>query len=103
MEFFLHPTRVIGYFETLIDNIFSSLISKEAICGNLMSTLSDHLPQLLIMPSIFSEPGSFKSNGNKSSWSNFKKEEFMLDYISKHWNLILNVEKMLIILLTIFV
>ena len=72
--------------------MFSNHISKEAICGNLTS-ISDHLPQFLIMPSIFSDPSSSKSNVYERSWSNFNKEEFILDYFEKDWDLILNVEK----------
>ena len=53
LPYFLHPTKITGHSKTLIDNIFSNHISKEAICGNLISTISDHLPQFLIMPSIF--------------------------------------------------
>ena len=61
LTFILHPTRITGYSKTLIDNIFSN-ISKEAICGKLTSTISGHLPQFLIMPSIFSDPSSSKFN-----------------------------------------
>ena len=93
LPYILHPTRITGHSKTLIDNIFSNHISKEAICGNLTSTISDHLPQFLIMPSIFSDPSSSKSNVYERSWSNFNKEEFILDYFEKDWDLILNVEK----------
>ena len=91
--YILHPTRVTGHSETLIGNIFSNHISKEAICGNLTSTISDHAPQFLIMPSIFSDPFSSKSNVYEKSRSNFNKEDFILDYFEKDWNVILNVEK----------
>ena len=50
LPYILHPTRVTGHSKTLIDNIFSNHISKETICGNLTSTISDHLPQFLIVP-----------------------------------------------------
>ena len=93
LPYILHPTRITGHSKTLIDNIFSNHISKEAICGNLTSTISDHLPQFLIMPSIFSDPSSSKSNVYERSWSNFNKEELILDYFEKDWDLILNVEK----------
>ena len=45
------------------------------------------------MPPIFSDPSSSKSNVYERSWSNFNKEEFILDYFEKNWNLILNVAK----------
>ena len=73
-SYILHPSRETGHYKTLIDNIFSTHISKEGICGNLTSTISDRLPQFLIMPSIFSDPCSSKSNVYERSWSNFIKE-----------------------------
>ena len=49
-----HPARVTGNCKTLLDNIlFCNHISKEAIYGNLTSTISDHLPQILFIKSIF--------------------------------------------------
>ena len=56
LPYFLHPTRIISHSKTVIDNIFSNHISKEVICGNLTSTISDHLPQFLNMLSIFFKP-----------------------------------------------
>ena len=50
LPYILHPTRVTSHSKTLIDNIFSNYISKEAICGYITCTISDHLPQFLIMP-----------------------------------------------------
>ena len=64
----LYPTRVTGHSKTLIDNRFSNLISNEAIFGNLTSTISDHLPQFLNMPSIFSDLSSSKSNVYERNW-----------------------------------
>ena len=42
-DFTLHPTRITAHSKTLIDIIFSNHISKEAICGNLTSTISDNI------------------------------------------------------------
>ena len=39
-----------GYSQTISDNIFSILISKEAIFGKLTSTISGHLSQVLFTP-----------------------------------------------------
>ena len=52
---FIYPTRVTGHLQTIIDNIFSNYVSKEAVCGKLTSTISDHLPQVLFIPSVFSD------------------------------------------------
>ena len=62
LPYILHPTRVIGHSLTIIDNIFSNHISKEAVCGNLTSTISDHLPEVLFIPSMFSDSPDRKSN-----------------------------------------
>ena len=93
LSYTLHPTRVKGHSKTNIDNIFSDYKSKEAICGNLTFTISNYLLQLLIMPSIFSESSSSKSNFNVRILSNFNKEEFILDYFEKYWDRPLNVDK----------
>ena len=37
----------------LIDNICSNYISQDTVSGNLPATISDHLPQFLIVPHIF--------------------------------------------------
>ena len=50
----LHPAWVTGHSKTLIDNIFSSHISKEAIRRNLTPTISGHLPQFLKLPTTSS-------------------------------------------------
>ena len=93
LPYILHPTRVTGHSITLTDNIFSDHISKEVILGNLMSVIFDHLPQFLIMPSIYLDPTSSKSNVYERSWSIFNKEEFILDYFEEDRDLIPNVEK----------
>ena len=54
VPYILQPTRLTSHSKTLIDNIFSNIISPEAISGNLTSTVSDHLSQFMIVPSVFS-------------------------------------------------
>ena len=46
----------------IIDNIFSNYISQKIISDNLTSTLTDHLPQFLTAPHIFSNAPNKKSN-----------------------------------------
>ena len=43
----LEPTRITSHSNTLIDNIFSSVIDPDIISGNLTATISDHLPQAI--------------------------------------------------------
>ena len=58
-----------------------------------MSIISDHIFQFLIMSSAISDPSSWISNVYERSWSNFNKEEFILDYFEKDWGLICRIEK----------
>ena len=54
VPYILQPTRLTSHSKTLIDNIFCNIISPEAISGNLILTISDHLPQFMIVPNVFS-------------------------------------------------
>ena len=51
-----------SHFRTLIDNIFSNVISKDIICSKITATISNHLPQFSISPNTFADPPSNKSN-----------------------------------------
>ena len=64
--------------KTLIDTICSNLITTNNILGNNTTTISDHLPQFLIAPCIFSTASSTKLNIFERSWSNFDQEYFIL-------------------------
>ena len=89
----IQPTRIRDSSKTLIDNIFSSTLIENTISGNLTPTISDHLPQFIILPNIFSNPPSNKSNIYERDWSNFVQENFILDYFSVNWNSIINNDK----------
>ena len=54
------PTRIISGSRTLIDNIFSTEISENAVSGIIVTSISDHLAQYLVQ-SI----DQFKTNNNK--------------------------------------
>ena len=54
IPYILQPTRLTSHSKTLIDNIFSNILSSEIISGNLTATVSDHSPQFLFaLPLIF--------------------------------------------------
>ena len=91
--YILQPTRITSHSKTLIDNIFTNVILPDSISGNLTATISDHLPQFLIVPNIFSNPPSNKSNIYERDWSNFDQENFILDYFSIDWNETLKIEE----------
>ena len=50
----LQPSRVTTNSKTLIDYIFSNIAVPNIISGNLTASTSDHLPQFLVAPNIFS-------------------------------------------------
>ena len=78
----LQQTRITSHYNTIIDNIFSNVIDPDIKSGNLTATISDHLPQLLIIPNMFGYIPGNKSNIYESDWSKFDKENFILDYFS---------------------
>ena len=87
------PTRIRDSSKTLIDNIFSNTLIENTISGNLTATISDHLPQFIILPNTFSNPPSNKSNIYERDWCNFVQENFILDYFSVDWNSLINNDK----------
>ena len=76
----LQPTRIASHSNTLIDNILSDDIDPDTISGNLTATISDHLPQFLIIPNIFGNVSGNKSNIYEWDWSKFDQENFILDF-----------------------
>ena len=89
----IQPSRHTSYSRTLIDNIFSNVILKDIISGNITATISDHLPQFLISPNTFADPPSNKSNVFERDWSNFDQENFVLDYFDIDWSNILKLDE----------
>ena len=61
IPYILQPTRLTRHSKTLIDNIFSNILSSEIISGNLTATISDHLLQFLFAPNILSNRSYNKS------------------------------------------
>ena len=92
LPYIIQPTRITSHSKSIIDNIFSNYISQEIISGNLTSTISDHLPQFLIAPHIFSNAPNKKSNIFERDWSKFNREEFILDYFAIDWPHILKLQ-----------
>ena len=86
-------TRIRDFSKTLIDKIFSNTLMENTISGNLTATISNHLPQFIILPNIFSNPSSNKSNIYERDWSNFVEENYILNYFSLDWNSLINIDK----------
>ena len=89
----IQPSQHTRHSRTLIDNIFSNVISKDIISGNNAATISDHLPQFLISPNMFADPQSNKSNAFERVRSNFDQENFVLDYFVIDWPNILKLDE----------
>jgi len=86
------PTRVTDNTSTLIDNIFSSPdLSTKSISGNLTIAISDHMPQILLLQKSKNKHDE-KENifQHVRDWSNFTKNDFILDYFSYDWENIVN-------------
>ena len=70
----LQPTRITSHSNTLIGNIFSNVIDPDKISSNLTATISDHLPQSEVIPSMFGNISRNKSNIYEKRWSKFDQE-----------------------------
>ena len=46
------------------------MFKKKTVCGNLTCTISDHLPHVLFILSMFSDNPDTKSNISERSWTN---------------------------------
>ena len=88
LPYILQPTRITERSATLLDNIFANTYSMNAISGNLVSKISDHLPQLLIVDNI-------KVNYNilnyyKNDYTKFDEDKFINEFTVINWENISN-------------
>ena len=90
----LQPTRITSHSNTLVDNICSNVIDPDIISGNFAATISDHLPQFVIIPNMFGNTTSNKSNIYEKDWSKFDQEHFILDYFSIDWEDLLKIDEL---------
>ena len=88
------PTRITSRSKTLIDNIFSNYLEFcSSISGNLTSSISDHLPQFLLIPNMNTNNNSKKQNIFKRNFSKFNREDFLLDLLDIEWDNVISVDK----------
>ena len=90
----LHPTRITRHSNTLIDNIFSNVIDPDITSGNLNAIISDHMPEFSIIPNMFGNIPSNKSNIYERDWSKFDRENIVLDYFSVDWEDLLKIDEL---------
>ena len=83
------PTRITPRSKTLIDNIFYNEMSDGSLSGNLLTTISDHLTQFLVLPHEYLNNGKSekpkqqqKHNFRKLNRNDFQTELEMIDWDS---------------------
>ena len=88
------PTRITSHSNTLIDNIFSNDPNfLEGVSGNFTISISDHLPQFLIMPRKNNHPPK-KHNIQKRDIKSINKESLVADFLNTNWHEVLSIPKM---------
>ena len=85
------PTRITNRSRTLIDNIFSNSTNSNTISGNLTSTVSDHLPQFLILPDFNRRFIPRKHNIYRRNINNYDKASFFSDFQDIDWDIVTNI------------
>ena len=71
-----------------MDNIFSSVINDDCIAGNLISPISDHHAQFLIIPNYTITQNS-KKGIYKQNFKHFSSKKFITDLEKVNWDNIL--------------
>ena len=89
-NFLLNITSPTRQSQTLIDNIFSSVINDDCIAGNLISPISDHHAQLLIIHNYTTMQNS-TNDIYKRNFKQFCSKEFITDSEIVNWDNILDV------------
>lgn len=84
LPYILQPTRITDRSTTLIDNIYANTFTHNAISGNIITHIADHLPQFLIIEDI---KINYKLlNYYKFDYSNFNKNNFVNNFSSIDWS-----------------
>ena len=86
------PTRLTSQSQTLIDNIFSSIINDDCISASLISPISDNHVQFLIITNYTITQNS-KKDLYKRNFKHFSSKKFITDLEKVNWDNILNVSE----------
>ena len=84
----LHPTRVTDHSATIIDNIFCNTLEFDTLSGNLLSKISDHFPQFLVIKNVavpYKNCSLFQYD-----YSKFSEHLFLDDFKKLSWEHTLN-------------
>ena len=82
------PTRITDRTRTLIDNIFFTPSKYKPLTGNLLSGISDHLPQFLIFENFHFN--SCNETRYYRKWKNFDNNKFKEAFYRLDWKDILH-------------
>ncbi len=80
----LQPTRITDHTATLIDNIYFNSLEHDCVSGNLISDISDHLPNFLIFKKLTSK--SRKQDIYHRDYSKFNQECFLEEVRLVNWD-----------------
>ena len=80
----LQPTRITSHSATLIDNIFFNSLEFATYSGNILYSLTDHLPNLLSIDSI--HPLPLNKQSFVRDFSRFNKESLLSDFQRIDWH-----------------
>ena len=72
-----HPTRISSNSTTIIDNIFANLTNSKITSGNILTHISDHFPQFLILENA--NISHKKQDLLKCDYSSFNEHSFLND------------------------
>ena len=79
----IKPTRITNHSATLIDNIFTNYMQDNFLSGNIICSISDHLPQFCVLGLeknlTFDKPIRIKD------YSKFDANNFLLEYANISW------------------
>ena len=73
-----HPTRISNNSATIIDNIFTNLTNSKITSGNILTHISDHFPQFLILENI--NISHKKQELLKRDYSSFNGNSLLSDF-----------------------
>ena len=84
----IYPTRIVDNARlTLVDNIFSNYLNDNNMSGNLLETISDHLPNFMIIPDYLKS--ELKIKYKKRDYSKFIEKDYITDL--NNYNMIQNI------------
>ena len=73
-----HPTRVSEHRASVIDNIYTNATNANITSGNILTQITDHFPQILLLKNT--QVRHDKSESFKYDYSKFKEDKFLDDF-----------------------